>query len=138
MTGLFEIVEMKMERSVAIKKLSRLLGKKLGYRVDIKAPSKEGREAARAELEATKAEFEKLKERREARYQAILAADQEYQSLKAACTAERERRQELQSLSSHYRITVGTSESIFFHVHAQGDSWEEVIDKLTAKEKQAA
>lgn len=119
-----------MERSVAIKKLRKLLGKNLGYRVDPKAPTPEEREAARKELEATKTEYEKLKEQREARYQAILAADAEYQSLKTALAAARERREKLASLMGHYKITVGTTSKMFFHVAADGDSWEEVIRKV--------
>ena len=39
-----------MERKVAINKLTKLLGKKLGYRIDDRAPSPEERTAARAAL----------------------------------------------------------------------------------------
>lgn len=128
--GLFDNVEMKMERTVAIKKLGQLLGKKLGYRVDTKAPTKEERDAARAELVETLAEYNRLKDGREARYKAILAADQEYQALKAACEKMREHREKLSGISRRYKITVGTSEGMFFMVRAEGDTWEEIIGKL--------
>lgn len=126
-----------MERSVAIKKLGQLLGKKLGYRVAANAPTKEEREAARAELVLARAEHNRLKDQREARYQAILAADPEYQSIKAACSKARERSGKLSGITCHYKITVGTSEGMFFMVKAEGDSWEEIIDKLTKKQKAA-
>lgn len=32
--------------------------------------------------------------------------------------------------SRHYKFTVGTSNGMFFLVKAEGDSWEQVIDKL--------
>ena len=35
------------------------------------------------------------------------------------------------SVVHHYRFTVGTSNGMFFHIRAQGDSWEEVIEKVT-------
>lgn len=119
-----------MDRSVALNKLKKILGKNLGYRVDANAPSKDERAAAQAELIATHDRFEKLKEQREARFQAVLAADQEYQRLKAECTAERDRREKLAAISRQYKFTVGTTSSMFFMVKAEGDSWEEILTKL--------
>mgnify|MGYP001560182904 CR=1 FL=1 len=136
--GLFDIVEMKMERAVAIKTLGKLLGKKLGYRVDAKAPTKEERAEAKAALTHKIEERNNLNEQRDARYKAILAADAEYQRLFAETKAARKRTDELSSITCHYKITVGTSEGMFFMVKAEGDTWEEIIGKLTAKEKQAA
>lgn len=128
-----------MERSVAIKKLTKLLGKKLGYRVDPKAPKQDERDAARAELDATREAFERLKNTLEARHMELLAADTEYQRLKAEVKAERERRKKLSGVMRWYKITVGHSVAgMFFHVQAEGDTWEEVIAKLTAKAKAAA
>ena len=86
-----------MERSVAIKKLSKLLGKKLGYRVNSKAPTLEERAAAKTELPVAIEERNKLKEKRDERYKAILAADTEYQSLFAAHRAASERTDKLGS-----------------------------------------
>ena len=120
-----------MERSVALRRLRRILGDRLGYRIDPKAPTPEERAAAKAELEASLDQFEELKKLRDARHQAILAADEGYQSLKAACEAARERRDQLSSIRARYKITVGVSGDLFFVVRAQGDSWEEVIAKLT-------
>ena len=126
-----------MERAVAIKKLGKLLGKKLGYRVNNKAPTPEERAAAEAELAPAIEERNKLKERRDERYKAILAADAEYQSLFAAHRVASEHIDRLSSITRHHKITVGISESLFFVVKAEGDTWEEVIGKLTV-EKQVA
>ncbi len=135
--GLFEIVETTMERSVAIKKLTKLLGKSLGYRVDPKAPDQDDRDEARAKLKIANAERDELDKQRKARFEQILQADAEYQRLKAAHGEARKRCDELLSISSHYRFTAGVMNSMFFMVKAQGDSWEEVIAKIE-KERVAA
>jgi hypothetical protein len=122
-----------MERSVAVKKLMKMLGKSFGYRIDTRAPTPEERAAAQAEMPAAVAERNKIKEQKDARYRAILAADQEYQSLCVAYDAARKRTDKLFSLIRHYKITVGNTNSMFFHIKAEGDSWEEVIDKLQEK-----
>jgi hypothetical protein len=119
-----------MERSVAIKKLGRLLGKKFGYRVNDKAPTKEEREAARAELQSALREKKRIGDKVTERYQAILAADAEYQALVVEAKASRERTDRLSGILHSYKITVGTSNNLFFLVAASGDSWEEVIEKV--------
>lgn len=126
-----------MERSVAIKKLGKLLGHRLGYRVDPKAPSREEREAAMAELKSATEDRNRIREQLEARRKAILDGDAEYQRLSAENKAERDRRDNLWGISQHYKITVGTSSGMFFHVRAQGDSWEDVIDKIAGEKKVA-
>lgn len=123
-----------MERAVALKKLTKLLGKKLGYRVDAKAPTPEERAVAESQIAAATKERDELKAKRDERYKAILAADAEYQSLHAAHRIAADRVNELFSLIRHYKITVGTNEGLFFLHKAEGDSWEEVIDKLTEKQ----
>ncbi len=119
-----------MKRSVAIKKLGKLFGKKFGYRVNDKAPTPEERTTAQAAIPAAVEECNRLKEQRDTRYKAILAADAEYQNLHAAHRAASERVDKLWSVTRHHKITVGTSEGMFFVVKAEGDSWEEVIAKI--------
>jgi len=121
-----------MERAVAIKKLGKLLGKSLGYRVDSRAPKPDERIAAKAALPAAIDEMKAVKEKRDARCRAILAADAEYQTLLIASNVATERVKRLSGMSSHYKFTAGVSSEMFFHVKAQGDSWEEVIAKLEA------
>lgn len=120
-----------MERTAALKKLGRLLGKKFGYRINDKAPTQEERAEAKAALAPAIEERNKLKEQRDARYRAILAADTEYQNLFAATRAASQRVDKLSSKTHHYKFTVGTSEGLFFVVKAEGDSWEEILGKLT-------
>jgi hypothetical protein len=119
-----------MERAVAVKKLGKLLGKNLGYRIADKAPTKEERAAAQKALIGAVAHRNALKEKRDERYRAILAADAEYQQLHAEHRAASEHVNELSSITRHYKITVGISNSMFFHIKAEGDSWEEIIDKV--------
>lgn len=119
-----------MERAAALKTIGKMLGKSMGYRIDPKAATRDEREAARLELVTANAERAALKEQREARHKAILAADAEYQRLDAAYSAARERADRLFGITRHHKITVGTTNSMFFHVKAEGDSWEDVIAKL--------
>jgi hypothetical protein len=123
-----------MERAVAVKKLSKILGKSLGYRVDLKAPDEDDRAEARAKLKIASAERVAVIKQKEARMQEILQADAEYQRLKAAHAEAKKRCDELFAITCRYRFTAGVSNSLFFHIKAQGDSWEEIIAKLTEKQ----
>lgn len=122
-----------MERSVAIKKLGKILGKSLGYQIDLKAPDRDDRDEANAKLASTKLKRDALMKQMEARKNAILQADTEYQQLTTAYHDAYEYCKELFTITCRYRFTVGTSNGLFFEVRAQGDSWEEVIAKLTKK-----
>ena len=64
---------------------------------------------------------------------AVLNADQEYQTLKAAHQEARVHFDKLLSQSGHFKVTVGKSNGLFFEVLAQGDSWEDVIEKIAKK-----
>jgi hypothetical protein len=119
-----------MERHIAIKKLTKLLGKNLGYRVDPKAPDADDRAEARARLKEVGAERDALREQVRKRCNALLAADEEYQRLKADFEAARKTCDELSSINIGYRFTAGVSRGPFFVIKAQGDSWEEVIAKV--------
>jgi len=126
-----------MERSTAVKKLAKMLGKGFGYRIDIKAPTPDEREEAKAALPAAVAERDRLKELKQKRYEAVLAADAEYQSLRQAHTEAHKKAGNLSSILHRRKITVGNSMNLggfgMFSVKAEGDSWEEVIEKLTKK-----
>jgi hypothetical protein len=126
-----------MERSVAIKKLTKLLGKTLMWRINPKAATPEEREAAKAAFPEASAEAKRLKELREARYAAVLEADVEYQSLKTQAKAASDHASRLSGIMFSRKITVGVNNGLFFHVKAEGDSWEDVIQKLTAKKETA-
>lgn len=123
-----------MDRTTAITKLRKLLGKTMGYRVDPAAPKQEKRDAAHAALGPSIENRKTLVEQKEKRAAAILAADAEYQRLKAEAKAASEKVEALSAVARGYKITVGTTNGLFFVVKAEGDSWEQVISKLTAKE----
>lgn len=124
-----------MERAVAIKKLTKLLGKHLGFRVDPKAPDKDEREGARLQLKEDFPKQVALRQAMDARKAELLRGDAEYQRLADEHKAARKHCEKLQATSGQYRFTVGTTSSIFFMVKAQGDSWEEVIAKVEQDQK---
>ena len=122
-----------MERAVAIKKLGKVLGKYFGYRVDSGAPDAEERAEAKQQLPALRAAEEQAEAAMKTRCAAVLAADREYQALVVAHRDARAARHKVSSVTSRYKITVGTTSDLFFHVKAQGDSWEDVIAQVSAK-----
>ena len=126
-----------MERAVAINKLGKLLGKSAGYRVNPKAATADERAAARVELVLAGAERTKLEQQKNERIRAILAADQEYQALNAAYKTAKKHADELSATIHSYKFTVGVSNSMFFMVKAQGDSWEDVIRQVEEKRNAA-
>lgn len=126
-----------MERSVAMKKLVKFLGKSMGYRVDPKAPDRDEREEARAKLPEANSKRDALSKQMDERKMALLRGDEEYQRLRVDHAQARKERDALSYTSNRYRFTVGHSTGIFFVVEAQGDSWEEVI-AIVSKKKQAA
>jgi len=123
-----------MERAVALRRLRKVLGKGAGYRIDPKAPTPEEREAAQALNKELADRRQAAIAARDARYKFILANDAEYQTLAAAATEARKTADGNFSKQHHFKITVGTTDRLFFRVRAQGDSWEEIFDKL-AKDK---
>lgn len=118
-----------MQRIVAIKKLGKMLGKTFAYRIDPKAPTLEQRDEARQQLPALIAARQEAKDALDAR-RAELLADPQYCALLTALKAAREATERAHYVTRHYKITVGNSSGIFFHIRAEGDSWEEVIAKL--------
>jgi hypothetical protein len=121
-----------MDQKQAISILGKLIGPKFGYRVNNKAPNAEERERRREAFLAAKAAAEQAEAARVARLNAVLAADPEYQRLKAEAKAATERREALPGYR-HKRITVGRSSSLFFTVEAEGDNWAEVVDLVRGK-----
>ena len=123
-----------MDKNTAVKKLHKILGKGFGYRVDPKALLREERDEARAALKGATAERDKLRAECEARRQAVLDADKEYQERYEAYKAARKQVDQLSGKLHSYRVTVGNTSNAggfgFFHVKAEGDNWEEVLEKV--------
>lgn len=124
-----------MERSVAIKRLSKMFGKKLRWQINPRAPTAAEREAARAELATVVPERKALEEKLAQRRAAILEADQEYMELSARYKQAKDRANKLLGMQHSHKIQVLTFEGFFNHVRASGDSWEEIFAEL---EKRAA
>lgn len=120
-----------MEKSVAVKKLHKILGKGFGYRENPKASTSADREKAKAELKIASAERQRLGEALEGRKRAILAGDEEYQKTLAAYREAGKRTSTLSAKANSYRVTVGNSGYGFFFVKAEGDNWEEVLEKVS-------
>jgi len=121
-----------MNQAQALARLRKLLGPKLGYRINPKAPDADGRQLRRAALQAAAAERDLALAARTARREALLAGDADYQRLKAAHVAAQARVDKAPSPNA-YRITVGRAGSIFFEVAAEGDNWQQVVDAVSAK-----
>ena len=119
-----------MKRDIALKKLQKLLGKNMGYRVDPDAPDADGRAEAKVERARVAADAAELKLKLDRRREELLSADPEYVRWRELHKAARDRADRLTGMQHHYRFTVGISGEHFFTVRAQGDSWEEVIAKL--------
>lgn len=124
-----------MDKATAVRKLHKIIGKGFGYQLNPKALDKDGREAAKAELKTANAEKDRASAALEARRQELLAGDQDYQAKLVAYRAARKHAEKLSSQSYACRITVGTTDRVggfgFFHVKADGDNWQEVLDKVT-------
>lgn len=122
-----------MDRNEALQKLRKRFGKQFAWRVDPKAPSREEREAAEARQPELNAAYKAASEAATARYEFLLKNDAEYQALRAASQAARKAKDENFGICNWRKITVGTANSLFFHVSAEGDSWEEIFEKLEKK-----
>ena len=120
-----------MNRTQALAKLKKVLGKNLAYREDPAALVGDEREAAEVKRKVFRDLQKLFGELRDARRAEVLAADAEFQRLSAQYSAAREAANKASGDAYGRRITVGTSSDLFFHVKAEGDNWQEVVDKLT-------
>jgi len=118
-----------MNKSQAITKLRKLIGPKLGYRVNPKAADAAGRAEAHklaqelaAKQAITKAAMMKRRDE--------LLSDPEYQALRAEYDRGGKEHGRALSLAVGQRISVGRLNDMFFHVMADGDNWDEVITKI--------
>jgi len=125
-----------MERSVAVKRLHKMLGPKFGYQIDPKALMHDEREAEKEQHQEavtvrdnTRAELQRMR----TEHMAKLEATDEYKAIQLKLEEQKKRAQHLAARQMARRFTVGTSNSLFFHVAAEGDSWEEIFDKLKEK-----
>lgn len=119
----------------ALAKLKPFLGPHAAYRMNPHASDADERAAALLELPALRANRDALKAARSKRAEELLANDAEYQRLKSEEKLATDRHSVTWGRSQSYRITVGHTSSMFFHVDAQGDTWADVLTKLATKGK---
>jgi hypothetical protein len=119
-----------MNERQAIARLRKLIGPKLAYRVDHKAPTADEREVIRAKYDAAKQAADAAVAARKARYEQLLAGDAEYQRLKAEASAAETAATKARAGLHARRITVGRDQGWIFSVVAEGDNWSEVVDKV--------
>src|SRR5262249_20699452 len=117
-------------RAVALKKLGKLLGKSMGYRVDLKAPDKDDRAEALAKLKEARVKRDALSKQREARMAELLRGDAEFQRLKSECAEAQKECDGVSDICKRMRFAAGILGQLFFSVKAKGDTWEDVIDTL--------
>lgn len=121
-----------MNATQALTALRKLLGPKAGIQDSGKASSPEQRAAERELYLARKAIKDAAAAAMTSRREAILAADSEYQRRRAEHDAARA----LLEKTGHgyrYRYMAGTLGALFFTVEAEGDTLQEVVDKVRAK-----
>jgi hypothetical protein len=118
-----------MNERQAIAKLKKKIGPKIGWRYNKGALDAEGREQERQRLIAMRAEEEALKEALDA-MRAKLLADPEYVQLRERWHNAKEAADMARSRSYVHPITVGRMGDMFFTVVADGDTWDDVVQKV--------
>jgi len=118
-----------MNQSQALAKLKKVLGPKMRYRVDPKAPDLKERKSIHAAYEAASEAERVARDACTARLDHLKKWDAKYQKLLAAFKAAEHHKDSLPSAHS-FRVTVGLDQTLFFSVKAQGDTWDEVVSQL--------
>lgn len=122
-----------MNQTQAIAKLKAAIGPGFAYRLNPAAKKAPQREAASEKARALSPKIEAAKTALAKREAELLAADAKYQEIKADLQAMRRDHSEARSTATACPITVGTSNSLFFSIKAQGDNWQELVDEVCSK-----
>lgn len=124
-----------MNAKQAMAKLCKLLGKNARYRIVNDAPDKAEREELRGQIKVLFEQRQALDVELKAR-RAQLLADPMYRGLAARYSAASKALDLARGRANSHRIRVGTVGGVagmnFFHVKAEGDTWEQVIHLLEA------
>src|SRR5262245_23909963 len=123
-----------MNQIQALAKLRKILGPEMGYRINDKAPSADERAAVRAGFDDLQRIDAEAKAARDARLAELLAGDARYQELRAQATAADRALSNARGKLYAHRIVVGVRGAMFFSVKFEGDNWDDVVRKATAKE----
>ena len=124
-----------MNNTQALSKLRKIFGKNACAQDSKVVSSQELRDATSIKRMAAIAIKKDAQAAMEARYQAVLAADAEYQKLKADYRAAKDALQKIGQVD-HYRYSAGFVSSIgdfaVFHQKAEADTLDELIQKSLA------
>jgi len=123
-----------MNEKTAIKSARKLLGPKMAFREDPRAPSAERRAEALQNLPAMRQALEAADAACNRRREELLA-DPLYRELTEKRAQARALHDAERRVAFRYRLTVGTATGWSFAVKAQGDTWADVIEEL---EREAA
>jgi hypothetical protein len=111
--------------------MRRLIGAKAMWRYDEKAPNANERAELRAILPDLRASRDAAKTAMQLR-RAELLKDREYQRLLRAWEVADKAASMALGRAHHHRVTVGRDSGFAFTVMAEGDNWQDAIDKLKA------
>jgi hypothetical protein len=120
-----------MNMTQALAKLRKLLGPKAAIRDDRTPSSPEVREQQRAARNAAHAHRKACEAAMNARRDAVLAADAEFQRLRAEYDAAKAAADRCPYPA--YRYTGGTASALFFSVEAQADTLAELVEAVERK-----
>ena len=118
-----------MNQKQALAKLRKALGPRFAYRTNSKALSADEREAASEQAKALLAQMKAAEDAMVARREELLR-DPAYLEMKAEFQRLRKEREEVCGKARAKPITVGTADSMFFSVMAEGDNWAEVVAQV--------
>lgn len=125
-----------MNQAQAIRRLRKIIGDSLGYRINANAADADTRAEAQAAHPALRAEVEAAAEAVKQRRQAVLDADPEYQAAKARHAAAVDARDRASSIIHSHRIVVGrvasAGEFRMFTTLAEADNWADAVEKIEA------
>jgi hypothetical protein len=119
-------------RAEAVKRLRKHYGDKALYRVTAGAPNADQRAQATAAQRELNEARKLLDEAMELRRAELLNVP-DYQAMVAQQKELRAGANRLMGIQHSYRYTIGRAELGFFHVHGQGDTWEEAFTKAGIK-----
>ena len=124
-----------MNQKQAIAKLTKIIGPKIGWRINSKALDEAGRAEQLEAGKAMRATERTLKDALDAR-RAELLKDPVYVDLRNRWNVAKDAADKALSRSHSKPIEVGRTGELFFTVLASGDSWEDVVEKLSAERRQ--
>jgi len=123
-----------MNRKQAIAKLKTIVGPKLGYHEPRNALDAEGRAEQREIARSLRVEECALRTALDER-RAELLSDPVYVDLRTRLNAKKAEADKAQARSHRKPIQVGKQGEVFFHILADGDTWAEIVEKMTKEAK---